>query len=122
MPFDLALAAGNVAFALAFGPALIRALTRFRERLDVTWHPAGASLGVALVALALAPAPAHAASAIDSSVAYLRAAQNRDGGFGPRLARPPRSCTPPGRRWAWPPPAARRAERRSRTSAAAPAR
>ncbi len=37
LPFDLAHAFGNVVFALAFGPALIRALQRFRARMDVTW-------------------------------------------------------------------------------------
>ena len=81
VPFDVALAAGNVVFALAFGPALIRALTRFRARLDVTWHPAGAALGAALVALLLVPS-AHAADPLAKPVAYLRAAQNADGGFG----------------------------------------
>ena len=88
VPFDLALAGGNVAFALAFGPALIRALARFRERLDVTWHPAGVTLGLALVAIVPAPPSAHAASALDRPVAYLRAAQNRDGGFGPARGQP----------------------------------
>lgn len=37
LPFDLAHAAGNVAFALAFGPTLINALTRFRTRFHVVW-------------------------------------------------------------------------------------
>ena len=39
LPFNLAHAAGNIAFCLAFGPALVRALERFRARLHVTWIP-----------------------------------------------------------------------------------
>lgn len=35
--FNLAHAVGNVVFCLAFGPALVRALARFRARLDVHW-------------------------------------------------------------------------------------
>src|SRR3954470_2479040 len=89
IPFDLALAAGDIAFCLAFGPALVRSLTRFRTRFDVVWHPAGTPLAGALLALALVTAPsAHAAGAqttaeaLSRSVAYLENAQNPDGGFG----------------------------------------
>lgn len=39
LPFDAAHAAGNVAFALAFGPALAAAIARFRLRFEVTWLP-----------------------------------------------------------------------------------
>jgi energy-coupling factor transport system substrate-specific component len=39
LPFNVAHAVGNVAFCLAFGPALVRALERFRARLHVTWIP-----------------------------------------------------------------------------------
>jgi energy-coupling factor transport system substrate-specific component len=39
LPFNLAHAAGNFVFCLAFGPALIRALERFRARLHITWIP-----------------------------------------------------------------------------------
>ena len=39
LPFDLAHAIGNLLFALAFGPALARALIRYRERLEVSWRP-----------------------------------------------------------------------------------
>ena len=35
LPFDIAHAAGNVVFCLAFGPALVRALARFRTRMEV---------------------------------------------------------------------------------------
>jgi energy-coupling factor transport system substrate-specific component len=37
LPFDLAHAAGNVAFCLAFGPTLLRALARFQTRFTVVW-------------------------------------------------------------------------------------
>ena len=40
LPFDIAHAAGNVAFALAFGPGFVRALLRFRTRLEVRWRDA----------------------------------------------------------------------------------
>lgn len=39
LPFDLAHAAGNVVFFLAFGPVLVRMLERYRLRLDVRWLP-----------------------------------------------------------------------------------
>ncbi len=39
-PFDIAHAVGNVLFCLAFGPALLRALERFRLRTDVVWRAA----------------------------------------------------------------------------------
>ena len=40
LPFDLAHVVGNVLFCLLFGPALVRALTRFRQRFEVSWRPA----------------------------------------------------------------------------------
>jgi energy-coupling factor transport system substrate-specific component len=39
LPFDVAHAAGNVAFFLAFGPAFVRVLQRYRARLEVRWGP-----------------------------------------------------------------------------------
>jgi energy-coupling factor transport system substrate-specific component len=39
LPFNVAHAVGNVVFCLAFGPALVRALERFRARLHITWIP-----------------------------------------------------------------------------------
>jgi energy-coupling factor transport system substrate-specific component len=83
--FDLIHAAGCVAFALAFGPALLRSIARFTARLNVTWLPAGRIVTV-LVALAVG----GAALAEDQSRAvaggtpagYLLSAQNSDGGLG----------------------------------------
>jgi energy-coupling factor transport system substrate-specific component len=101
LPFDLAHAAGNVAFALLAGPAMVRMLTRFRERFE--WGRGGAEPeapaaggglspglragGVAallLAALALgALAPGRAqASEVSRAAAWLVSAQNADGGFG----------------------------------------
>ncbi len=102
LPFDLTHVVASFLFALAFGPTLLRMLTRVRARLEVTWEPA-AALSVAAVALlvaALTGAPgssatavaatrtqpgvaqAAAAGGVSSAVGYLTAAQNADGGFG----------------------------------------
>jgi energy-coupling factor transport system substrate-specific component len=81
LPFDIAHVVGNVLFCLLFGPALVRALTRYRERFEITWRPApalAASLLAAVVVLAAAPRAAEAAPPL----AWLQSAQNRDGGFG----------------------------------------
>jgi energy-coupling factor transport system substrate-specific component len=82
IPFTLALAAGNVAFCLIFGPALVRALQRFRDRFEVTWRPApalSATLAIALTGplLLAAPALADAPKAAD----YVERARTPDGGF-----------------------------------------
>jgi energy-coupling factor transport system substrate-specific component len=42
LPFDIAHAVGNVAFFLAFGPAFVRVLQRYRARLEVRWTAADA--------------------------------------------------------------------------------
>jgi energy-coupling factor transport system substrate-specific component len=84
--FDVAHTAGSVVFCLAFGPALVRALQRYRMRFEVSWRPAPAAAGlaVALVALAIAlPAATADAKPPAASVRYLERAQNADGGFGP---------------------------------------
>ncbi len=102
VPFDAAHAAGNIAFALIAGPAMVRMLTRFRERFE--WGrgepPAGdppaprrrltpglRGGGVAalllLVALIGALVPARAeASEVSRATAWLVSTQNEDGGFG----------------------------------------
>lgn len=99
LPFNLAHAAGNFAFALAFGPALMRTLMRFRERMEVDWAPApagtaGAGPGLAgpavlllaatlCLAMLAAPVQASAATVKLKAARYLVSAQNRDGGWGP---------------------------------------
>ena len=50
LPFNIAHAAGNVAFALLAGPALVRMLLRFRERIEVRWQPAPPAIGRGLQA------------------------------------------------------------------------
>jgi energy-coupling factor transport system substrate-specific component len=109
--FDATHVVASFGFGLAFGPTLLRMLTRVRSRLQIDWRPAAApqpstsraaplssplallALAVAIPALALAaPKPARAAGdarasaaariAVSREVAFLAAAQNRDGGFG----------------------------------------
>ncbi len=46
LPYNLAHAIGNVVFCLLIGPAFVRALERYRRRLEVRWPaPAGAAAG-----------------------------------------------------------------------------
>ncbi|HEX3875311.1 MAG TPA: prenyltransferase/squalene oxidase repeat-containing protein [Solirubrobacteraceae bacterium] len=81
-PFDLTHAIGNVVFCVAFGPALVRALLRFRARIDVRFAPIAAA---SLVALLLAVPVAFALgtpAAVSHGVIYLTRTQNADGGFG----------------------------------------
>jgi energy-coupling factor transport system substrate-specific component len=79
--FDFVHAAGCLVFALAFGPALIHSLTRFRTRLNVTWGTATPLLAIALVAAAATANDGRAAAA-STPAGYLIAAQNSDGGIG----------------------------------------
>jgi energy-coupling factor transport system substrate-specific component len=85
LPFDIAHAVGSVLFCLAFGPALVTALRRYKTRFEVTWRPApavvGCALAVLLAASSLGAAPAARAAVPQRSVEYLRKAQNPDGGF-----------------------------------------
>jgi energy-coupling factor transport system substrate-specific component len=101
LPFNVAHAIGNVALALVAGPALIRMLVRYRQRFEFAWigarrKAAGAAAGLAgaMILMTLgAQAPpvsgtaeagtvARASAASGSAVAYLRRAQNPDGGWG----------------------------------------
>ncbi|HEY2055270.1 MAG TPA: prenyltransferase/squalene oxidase repeat-containing protein [Solirubrobacterales bacterium] len=104
VPFEVAHAAGNVALALAAGPAMIRMLIRFRERFEWrrgevgTVAPPGASprgtiattgriaaiLVAALLLGAFASTRAEAApkSGTEAAAAWLEGAQNSDGGWG----------------------------------------
>ena len=86
VPFDAAHAIGNVVFALIAGPAMIRMLSRFRERFE--WRtPAAAPPALAatlLLALALVTTLPATAGAADTGEAasWLASVQNGDGGFG----------------------------------------
>jgi energy-coupling factor transport system substrate-specific component len=91
-PFDLAHAAGNFIFYLAFGPALIRALSRFRLRLDINWGIAAAAALLILSFTGTGHVPAASAdtqpTAIKAELGYLERAENPDGGFGSGLHEP----------------------------------
>jgi prenyltransferase beta subunit len=102
VPFNIAHAVGNVALALAAGPALVRMISRYRSRFEFTWRQAPArsqgrrmpgdgrasARGVVLPLLALVLAgslalPVQArAGGPASARQWLERAQNRDGGFG----------------------------------------
>jgi energy-coupling factor transport system substrate-specific component len=94
LTFDLTHVVASFAFGWAFGPALARMLTRVRARLDVRWGPVGALSLTLLLAVTVAGgvsagsivAPDRASASAPGSqaaaVAYLRAAQNTDGGWG----------------------------------------
>jgi energy-coupling factor transport system substrate-specific component len=87
LPYNLAHAIGNVLFCLVIGPAFIRALRRYRARLEVRWQPSAKAAAAAVVLLALALVAgattqrAQAASSGSKAATYLLRAQNRDGGF-----------------------------------------
>jgi Prenyltransferase and squalene oxidase repeat len=85
LPYNVAHAIGNVVFCLLIGPVFIRALRRYRRRLEVRWAAAAAAGLVLLLAL---PAAAGADTAADRAERWLLRAQNADGGFGaaPRQA------------------------------------
>jgi prenyltransferase beta subunit len=95
LPYNLAHAVGNVVFCLLIGPAFIRALTRYRRRLEVRWERAPiravTTLLLALAFLAALPALAGAATPSERAERYLLRAQNKDGGFG---AAPGQSSSP----------------------------
>jgi hypothetical protein len=85
LPYNIAHAVGNVVFCLLIGPAFLRALARYRRRLEVRWErsPAPVVLGAVAVALVLfVPAAAVAATPAQRAASYLAKAQNKDGGFG----------------------------------------
>ncbi len=81
IPFNLAHAVGNVAFALLAGPAMVRMLSRFRRRFQ--WRtPAVATTAMLLLLVpALLPATASA-SDVTRAANWLESEQNGDGGFG----------------------------------------
>jgi uncharacterized membrane protein len=85
LPYNIAHAIGNVVFCLLIGPVFIRALRRYRRRLEVRWAVAATGMLVVLVAL---PAAASAEAPADRAESWLLRTQNADGGFGgaPRQA------------------------------------
>jgi Prenyltransferase and squalene oxidase repeat len=99
VPFNIAHAAGNAALALVAGPAMVRMVLRYRRRFEYAWKRgapttttgAGGAATAACVATALllavpALVPGDRAQASGagsgSAVAWLRGAENGDGGFG----------------------------------------
>jgi energy-coupling factor transport system substrate-specific component len=95
--FDAIDAFGCLAFALAFGPWLLRSVQRFARRIQVVWRPSGGRIA-AVIALALAGSAAWWAGQPGSGVGtafaaatptdYLLSAQNTDGGFGSSPGQP----------------------------------
>ena len=88
LPFDLAHVIGSVLFCLAFGPALVNALSRYRTRFEIRWLPVAATALLAALVIPVAASPPTAsagtadAAAARASVRYLIQAQNDDGGWG----------------------------------------
>jgi energy-coupling factor transport system substrate-specific component len=85
LPYNIAHAVGNVVFCLLIGPAFLRALARYRRRLEVRWErsPTPVVLGaIAVAVLLVLPAAAVAATPAERAASYLAKAQNKDGGFG----------------------------------------
>jgi len=87
LPFDVAHAVGSTLFCLAFGPALVRALARYRTRFEIRWVAVPAAGLLAALVLATAAAPTAQAADADASAAaaserWLLDAQNGDGGWG----------------------------------------
>jgi Prenyltransferase and squalene oxidase repeat len=80
LPYNVAHVVGNIAFCLLLGPTFVRALARYRRRFEVRWVAPAAVLAIALAVALQAPPRAEASTA--GAVAYLRSAQNSDGGFG----------------------------------------
>jgi ABC-type thiamine transport system ATPase subunit len=69
-------------FCLAFGPALVRALRRFRARFEVTWRPARGRRRARWPRCFSPPGRGERAMRRAQSRALLERAQNADGGFG----------------------------------------
>jgi energy-coupling factor transport system substrate-specific component len=102
IPFEIAHATGNIAFALVAGPAMVRMLVRFRERFEwkraevgtaATRRPralptGGIAVLLAAVLLFGAFGSAHARAASGpgpgAAAAWLESVQNEDGGWAER--------------------------------------
>jgi energy-coupling factor transport system substrate-specific component len=102
VPFNVAHAVGNIALALAAGPALVRMISRYRSRFEFTWRDAPALpgrrglpgearasargmlvplLAIAVVGSLAVPVNGRAGDAA-SARHWLERVQNPDGGFG----------------------------------------
>ena len=88
IPFDMAHMIGNVVFALAAGPAMIAALTRFRERFDWRQAEGGAmartrsATGVAMIG----------AAALLFTFGGTGATQKAEAAYTARQSGPPSGC------------------------------
>ena len=112
LPFNIAHAVGNVVFCLAFGPALVRALRRFRARFDgdLAAAPAAARRARSRSSSpwprrALTPAPpARAAAAEPRDRLPARAPRTATAASAPRPGQPLHagSTRALGGAWAWP--------------------
>lgn len=81
LPFDLAHAVGNFVLALIAGPAMIRMLTRFRDRFRWRHTSVAAVTLVAGFSLFVLPQQSRAAD-MEAAVGWMGSVQNADGGFG----------------------------------------
>jgi energy-coupling factor transport system substrate-specific component len=81
VPFNVAHMLGNVAFALLAGPAMVRMLTRFRQRFQWRAPAVATAILCLLLAPALRPGVARASDA-GRAANWLESEQNSDGGFG----------------------------------------
>ena len=120
LPYNVAHAVGNVVFCLLLGPAFLRALARYRRRLEVRWERSPAPIVASAIALALVlalPSVAAAATPAKRAESYLLHAQNKDGGFGTapqaRLEPAVHRLGRPRARLGGPQPARREAQRRT---------
>lgn len=81
VPFDLAHAIGNFVLAFVAGPAMVRMLTRFRERFE--WRTPAVATTVLLTLLVAASLPSSAKAEGSADAArWLISEQNTDGGWG----------------------------------------
>jgi energy-coupling factor transport system substrate-specific component len=92
VPFNVAHAAGNVALALAAGPALVRMISRYRCRFEFDWPSrarrrppvrvtAGSLSALLVLVVALVPAGPADGRGAGSALRWLEHVQNSDGGF-----------------------------------------
>ncbi len=88
--FDFAHAAGNFLLAAAAGPALVQSLWRYRRRFEVSWSPAHVGPVATIFTIFVLTSLMYSAtttgvadaSTTKKGIAYLKSAQNNDGGFG----------------------------------------